>query len=410
MSQSSLIGIDPTTGYSLKPAATPASLHASRCAVGDGSAFSRGSQGRIIYLDALRGVAILLVLAYHVCTRFDESVRGLFFDVFSRTGWAGVDIFYAISGFLITRILISDQDSGRLAAFFIKRFFRIVPLFFVAVVAYIAVSLSVEFERDLLSRIWIPFLFLTAWLIPFFGEDGVPYTISWSVSVEESAYLIFGLFSVLGFVRFRRILWAILALALVVRIAAVGGSWFDARLLYYFVPARIDTIALGGLFALATPIQQKNGTECMLAAIATALVIGTFGVFGKQNPVLATIGYTVLGLISAGLVSLLARAPRGGEGYLARGLARIGEVSYFIYLFHMFVIGGLFYLLPEPWPSRLGFIPIFAIVLGMTYLAARISWVYFEFPLIGLGRRIAHGRRRVMSSHNDKELTKPVPD
>lgn len=349
----------------------------------------REQQRRVIYLDALRGVAIVLVMAYHVCTRFGDSVAGVFSSVFGRTGWAGVDIFYAISGFLITRILIADHEAGRLPAFFVKRFFRIVPLYFVAVLAYVSVSLVTGFERELLERIWVTFLFLTAWLIPFLGENGVPYTISWSVSVEESAYLLFGMVSLWGFVRFRKVLWLIVGAALLLRVAVVFGNWFDSRLLYYFVPARIDTIAIGGLFAIAGADHARRSSY-LVAACATAASIFAFGFFGKQNAFLATVGYTVLGVAAARLVFLLATRPRGGEGLVARLLAKIGEVSYFIYLFHMFVIGGFAYVLPQPWQQRLGFLPLFVAVLLVTYTAARISWAWFEFPLISYGRRLAN--------------------
>lgn len=345
--------------------------------------------GRAIHVDALRGAAILLVIAYHVCTRFGHLVSGYFFDVFSRIGWVGVDIFFAISGFLITRILVSGDGVGRVSIFFTKRFFRIVPLYVVAICLYVLVSLITGFDRNLIERIWVSVLFLNAWLIPFWGEEGVPYTILWSVSVEEFAYVVFGLFSIFGVTWLRRVLACVIFLSVGVRLLVALNGLFDVKLLYYFAPARIDSIAIGGVLAISSFPSSWSRVGFIGSSIFLFIIIFAFAILGRSNYFLAIGGYTILGIASSLVVALLFFKAPGREGRLVRALARVGEVSYFIYLFHMFVIGGLFYILTPQLVGALGFLPIFLLVVGVTYGLAYVSWRCFENPLIGIGRRIS---------------------
>lgn len=344
---------------------------------------------RAIYVDALRGVAIMLVIAYHVCTRFGHLVSGYFFDVFSRIGWVGVDIFFAISGFLITRILVSGDGAGRVSIFFTKRFFRIVPLYVVAVCLYVLVSVVTGFERSLLDRIWVSALFLNAWLIPFWGEGGVPYTILWSVSVEEFAYIVFGLFSILGVAWLRRVLLCVVFLSLGVRLLVALNGLFDVKLLYYFAPARIDSIAIGGMLAVSSFPSSWSRVGFIGSSLFLLFVIFVFAIVGRSNYFLAIFGYTILGIASSLVVALLFFKAPSRKGMLVRALARVGEVSYFIYLFHMFVIGGLFYVMTPQLINALGFFPIFLLVVGVTYGLASVSWRCFENPLMAVGRRIS---------------------
>ena len=201
-------------------------------------------------LDAMRGIAILLVIFHHVGFKFSGSSLDPVFSGLARIGWAGVDIFFAISGYLITRILAADTSLNGLRAFYIKRAFRIFPLYYLALVVFIGVSLVTGHDAGVINRIWINALAITAWLIPFLGENGVPYTITWSVSVEETAYLLFGALAFLVPRKFRVMLFVVAAAALAIRFVSVLVFGAEPILMYYFAPGRVDAIALGGLVAL----------------------------------------------------------------------------------------------------------------------------------------------------------------
>ena len=147
---------------------------------------------RVVQLDAVRGVAIALVILHHVWYRFPNLHGGLVSRFFATIGWAGVDLFFGISGFLITTILMRSSGPGSIRSFFVKRAFRILPIYLIALSAFALVSALNGVDRDVLHRIWINAGLLTAWFIPFLGESGVPFTITWSVSVEEFAYVLLG--------------------------------------------------------------------------------------------------------------------------------------------------------------------------------------------------------------------------
>lgn len=351
------------------------------------------SPDRLIPLDALRGVAIALVIFHHVGLRFPRAPRSPIGDFLVATGWAGVDIFFAISGFLITSILLRAFNRGALKSFYLKRAFRIVPLYLVALAAFLASSIVSGNDQQVVGRLWVNLLFLTAWVIPFVGENGVPYTITWSVSVEEFAYLLLGGIALFGHRRFRVTLCVIAALALLVRAMSPALLGVAPITMYYFAPGRIDAIAYGGLAALAGPVFARRAAVApWIPAIVTAGLIGLMSHWGREDMRVVVAGYSVIGIASAWLVLCVAGLPQGRHALPTRALASLGLVSYFVYLFHEFVIAAVAMLLPRGWDARLDCWVLALGVVLLTWAAARISWGVFELPLIRAGRRISMAR------------------
>lgn len=360
--------------------------------VGRTEASQQPSHGRLVPLDALRGVAIALVVFHHVGFRFPSAARGWLGDFLVAIGWAGVDLFFAISGYLITTILMRSAGKGALRDFYIKRFFRIVPLYLLALLLFVAAALLTGNDREVLGRLWINAVFLTAWFIPFLGENGVPYTITWSVSVEEFAYLLFGAITLLGAHRFRLSLYWIAVAALLVRVVSIVCFALEPITLYYFAPGRIDAIAAGGLAAIAAPwLVRRLSVSPWLPGLLWAATVGVLSLRHREDPLVATFGYTLIAFASAWLVLSIANQPRRKSFIVTEWVARLGLVSYFVYLFHGFVIVGLFRFLPVQWTAYLNAWVLAMATLVLTYLPAWISWKLFEYPLISLGRRIASG-------------------
>lgn len=355
-----------------------------------------GERNHFHLLDALRGVAILLVIGHHVAIKFPGTGGGPLAHFLKTAGWAGVDLFFAISGFLITSILFRTRDLHGVKAFFIKRLFRIVPLYLVAVMAFVLLSLLSRHDVGLLPRVWVNLGFLTAWMIPVFGRDGVPFDITWSVSVEEFAYLTLGLFCLANLrheARLRPFLWWLVVLALAVRCAVVFTHAFDPLLLYFFVPARLDSIAFGGLVALGAGAWLTS--RPLARPLAMALVLGNllgFSLLTRHNLWVQSFGYTIFGICAALLVGALARYRGSLRNPLLRALAGIGRISYFVYLFHMFVVGALMTHALAAVPRLLGYWGTFALITALTCLVGALSWRLFEKPLIERGRAIADGR------------------
>ncbi|MBS0576286.1 MAG: acyltransferase [Proteobacteria bacterium] len=353
-----------------------------------------GERNHFHLLDALRGVAILLVIGHHVAIKFPGTGGGVLAHFLKTAGWAGVDLFFAISGFLITSILFRTRDGDGVKGFFIKRLFRIVPLYVVAVIVYVVVSLLAHHEMELLRRIWVNLGFLTAWLIPYFGREGVPYDITWSVSVEEFAYLTLGLFCLANLrhgARLRPFLWVLVVLPLVLRAWVALARPFDPLLLYFFVPARLDSIAFGGLIALGAGSSLTSRALARPLAIAAVFVslIG-FSVLTRHNLWVQSVGYSVFAICAALLVGALSRYRGPLRNPLLRALAGIGRISYFVYLFHMFVVGLLMTHALAFVPRALGYWGMFALIVAVTCAAGAVSWRWFEKPLIERGRQLAN--------------------
>lgn len=344
---------------------------------------------RIEELDLLRAFAVLLVLGHHAAFRFRPLPEDMIAAVFLRSGWIGVDIFFVISGFMITRILLqSDYD---ISSFFRRRVFRIVPIFAVAVGTFAVLSLVTGANADTLHRLWSPALFLNGWTIPVYGYAGVPYTITWSLSVEEFAYIVLGLAAMRGAAGVRQALAVFLVVAPLTRAAAVATGWIDPFDLYFFVLARLDSIALGGLAAtgLFDALVRRRGAT-LAAGLGMLSLIWAFQFINIRHPLMPLAGYLVFAVATASFVAAVAlprsdriQVSNAGPPKRIRALAvEFGQMSYFIYLFHMFVLEIL-----RVVAAGLGFWTAMTLASLLTFLAARLSWRWFEAPLIAQGRR-----------------------
>lgn len=335
-------------------------------------------------LDCLRAIAILLVLIHHAGFKFDVASQDSIAEFVAGVGWVGVDLFFGISGFLVVGILISLKEP--LGGFFVKRFFRIAPLYFVALFFYMVFSLLLG--HDDVGRLWIASLFLTGWFVPVYGFDQMPYLVTWSLSVEEFAYVAFGLVSLIGRVGFARFLWGLIFMALVLRAALIFTGVFEIQEVYYFPLTRIDSLALGGLVAVYGLRVSWNSSKFFLLAVGTALVLVWFRFAGQYDFGLATVGYSVFGLISASWVAVLAGFDRISGPVLSL-LSWVGRRSYFLYLFHGFVLALISMPQVASHLDFLGFWGNVFLVLGLTLICAEISWRFFEKPLIQYGRSVA---------------------
>lgn len=345
---------------------------------------------RLVALDALRGVAIALVIFHHVWFRFPEVHYSNLGKFVAGIGWAGVDLFFAISGFLITTILLRSPIGMPLRAFYIKRFFRIIPIYMLAVALYVLAAVLVGQDGEIIHRIWLNVVLLTAWAIPFLGENGVPYTITWSVSVEEFAYILLGAMLFVNRGGFSRGLRWVVVSALVLRIASIAIFAFEPITLYYFAPGRVDGIAMGGVFATLRPsVVRRIAMPSWVPWLVWFGVVAACSLFKRESVVVATIGYTAIACASAWLVLCVANGSSSRSWVVTGWLASFGLVSYFIYLFHGFVIGALAAALPPNVANAFGVWFISGLVALLTFLAAKVSWHLVEYPFIQYGRQLA---------------------
>lgn len=363
-------------------------------------------------LDGLRGVAVMLVIAYHSLTGLRSASLGKLFQV----GWAGVDLFFVLSGFLITRILVQTRGhGGYFRTFYARRALRIWPLYFLVlafsfgVMGRVFPALAFDAERYPLAlyALYLQNLWLTD-----FGP--APINVTWSLAIEEQFYLVWPL--LVFFLRngqLRSLLWACVLLSPVARLAALweGGTPFQVYTMTLF---RLDGLALGGLLALG--VVDGHATADRLARwgrrLAVPSLVAAFGVSiaffshgravhmataleGAGGPhVRALLVAGVYTLWAVGFASLLAWVLSGRAGGLQAvlrwsPLRFVGQVSYGLYLFHALVIPAgaaytrpLFYrFIPSSLAATaLGLLFEYAMLLALTV----VSWRCFERPLLRL--------------------------
>src|SRR5580704_19259125 len=150
---------------------------------------------KVPQLDAVRGVAILLVIFHNASERFPRlHLQGVF-----ANGWMGVDLFFVLSGFLITGILIdTKQSEGYLKDFYARRCLRIWPLyysliFFMFVVVRFLNPSEFHTVVQTSSPWWAFPLFLQNFLLPVSTDAAGPLGVTWSLAIEEQFYLIWPL-------------------------------------------------------------------------------------------------------------------------------------------------------------------------------------------------------------------------
>jgi peptidoglycan/LPS O-acetylase OafA/YrhL len=302
-------------------------------------------------LDGLRGVAVLAVVVAHA---WPALLPG---------GWVGVDLFFVLSGYLITRLMIEERDrTGRvdLRAFYRRRVLRLAP----ALVLLLAVLLAVGTATPGQAAT----VYLTNWVLAFGGDAGA-LDHTWSLAVEEQFYLLWPV----GFLLLRhrpKVIVGIVAAVVVWRFALAAGGASDYRT-YAGFDTRADALLIGCLLAFL-PISHR----LRWAAVALLVVVGV--AVPHDNPVMAFGGYTAVA-VAAAVVIAAATGP-WAWALSWRPLVRVGRVSYGLYLFHSPIMGWLIARHIYDGPTLL-------IVGGGTALVAALaSYALIERPFLALKR------------------------
>ena len=376
----------------------------------------RRLKGHVPVLDGVRGLAILAVVILHVTGRIDHPEGGTLdwwvWTIF-HTGWMGVDLFFVLSGYLITGILCDTRAAENyFGSFYGRRALRIFPLFYIFLTAvWIAFRMTKTGEYPFGAPAWWYFLYLQNYVMFSPAIEFVPGVIgiTWSLAVEEQFYLVWPLLvRKLTRQNMIRLCVAIIVLQPVLRqllYSFASERWILNA--YCTTPTRMDGLAIGALIAL---ILREDGGLARLAKWARVMlpvgVIGTlvcffligeaeprtypFGVYGYTTVALAFGGFLIFAL-GAREESLLSRALSG------KFLGLWGKYSYAIYLWHAILIRGLekgLYkpLLGETTPRVLGSVlPVMAlevVVTGALSLGAGwLSWQLIEKHFLALKDR-----------------------
>jgi len=336
-------------------------------------------------LDGVRGIAILAVLLLHFHAPFQATrPLGLLSDIIAR-GYTGVDMFFVLSGFLITSILISTRGaSNYFRAFYARRSLRIFPLAFFMIALLYWIALPFAHRHGQLPKlpeseqVWY-WLFLGNWRQGLGFNDGAELGHFWSLAIEEQFYLMFSVFA--RFLHARQLAIVSLGLAILsitLRVVASTTGHGEDPAIWRLTFLHLDPIALGALLACSTRfLAWPSRWRWVLIAA---------GVVGLTLPL--PDGLTILagGIGATGLVALAATR---GSGLLRTPLLRsCGKYSYAMYVLQpAWIVAPLAKKLPHSTPLMLG-----SLILGplVTYALAVLSWNLLEKHFLRLKKHFAY--------------------
>jgi peptidoglycan/LPS O-acetylase OafA/YrhL len=353
---------------------------------------------RIPELDALRGVAAVVIVIFHSNTRR------------MPWGWAAVDLFFVLSGFLITGIVLRHGGTrGFLPRFYARRALRIFPVYYLVVLGLVAFAALLPRPVDPRG---LPYELTYTQYVPYYWFAEAPrYSPylghTWTLAIEEQFYLVWpALILLMGRSRARVVG---LSLATVAGSFAMRSMGFSVALL----GARADGLALGGLLA-ALLMGDAGGTRVAsrglraglaAMAVASALVLAALASFvgmGGPDTFPRWTGTVILAFSTLWLGVIGLVVTHSGHRRLAwlrrPGLRRLGTISYGLYLYHfpvLTILGDLY--------RRLGLRgqPLWreAPTIGACFVVAALSWRCIERPILGLKDRFAYtGSRRLVPS------------
>jgi peptidoglycan/LPS O-acetylase OafA/YrhL len=370
----------------------------------------RGLLGHSPALDGLRGVALVLVLVFHF-TGVDGPLPG---------GWAGVDVFFVLSGFLITALILDEKRvHGRVALgrFYARRALRLMPALVALLVVWSLVLLAFHDTTWLgatpsgdghgkpvavvpaLSQVALVMTYGINWLYAL-AHGHAPLAHLWSLAVEEQFYLVWPA-TLLLFVRLpkARRVWPVLALAAVS--AALPWFLYDAghgqNRIYFGTDTRAVGLLLGAASALIWHRRRSRGLGTRLPtgrAYAGLLVVAAVAVSMANVPAKFLVAPALLGLAVAQVVPYLVDHPTSllSRAMSPRWLVWVGKRSYGLYLWH-YLWATWTHPLPLAYGMPLG--------IAGTLACTLLSWRYVESPCLRYAMRFrpASSVRRLPETH-----------
>jgi peptidoglycan/LPS O-acetylase OafA/YrhL len=331
-------------------------------------------------LDGIRGIAILMVLATHA---------GWF-----SGGWVGVDLFFVLSGFLITGILRKTRiEPFYWRRFYIKRATRILPPVLLGIVGTLLLWPNS-------SRIGIVGYALSLGNIVDMTRFSVyPIRHLWSLSVEEHYYLLWPL-AVLKLPK-KNLQWLLAGIVVTVAMGRLVCTYLvpsqEPYAIYLLTPFRIDGIALGSLLALLFEDPAWQERLKRWSGAGAALACGTYLCFWKLlgpgqfypsafSPIFNSIGYLLLALTAFFMIAYAVQSPEALATRILRNrlLTKVGRISYGLYVYSWILMVLVKQVLPSLSWRQAGLIHI-----AVSIPFAAILFKYYERPITVWGRRVA---------------------
>jgi peptidoglycan/LPS O-acetylase OafA/YrhL len=333
---------------------------------------------RIPQLDAIRGLAVLLVLVHNT----DKTG---FFGLIGRNGWMGVDLFFVLSGLLITGILLNTKDTEHyFRNFYARRCLRIWPLYFSTLLfmfALVPLLRPSDAHQIFASRSmpwWSYLVFLQNFFVPVITKATGLLAVTWSLAVEEQFYLVWAVVVWLcSEAQLRKIAITVICLSPVLRFYLLHHNFY----VYPNTLCRLDGLMAGALLALLFRSETPTWRTYVTPAWIALLIAAPMALFTAGR--VEWLVYSFTSLASASLVYLAVFSKQVWfQAILGnRFLIYTGAISYGIYLLEKIPIDAAQSLHLDRHPLIVLSVSVLA-----TYILAIISWNVLEKPCLRLKR------------------------
>jgi len=364
-----------------------------------------GAIDRFGALDGLRALSVVAVIWHHTSGTPGPAI--------SAKGYLGVDFFFAISGFLITTLLVRERGATSrisLRKFYARRVLRIFPLYYAVLLLYIALVAATRRHTPeglaFFHNLPAFATYTSNWFVDLGTRDSVTFFFAWSLATEEQFYLLWPPLLVAALVIGRRKLWLPIVVLIVLMTISQGARFFvDTSVPPGRIPASLSLpILLGAAAALAASAPRSFAILAWVlgwtwsAPVAALLLLAGLE-FGAPTQVIECLMVAVV--VS---VCLVERTPLHPV-LQWRPLAFVGVISYGVYLLHMLCAN-----MARPVIHQRYGVVLFAATLVTVIVAAYLSFRYFETPLLRIKRRFETEAQRGGDELTRMSAATPLPN
>lgn len=324
---------------------------------------------RVVAFDGIRGVAVILVMLLHAHFQYGKG------------GAIGVDVFFVLSGFLITKNLLDDYSVNGFISiknFWIKRFFRLFPPFFILLISVFILSLYID-DSTLKNAIFIEirdsFLYLSnfSWLWSDYNENRI-LGHTWSLSVEQQFYIVWPLF-LCGTLRFIHKKWFFVMLIIIfICLSIFKQSGYASEI---FKSLYFESVFIGCIFSIAVWNNWLKAYRYSFLSFVSFILICAIGLLGFDLVKFITLTDYVFLLVPFSVILILLNALYDNKSLLNyilsfKPLVYIGSISYGLYLWHIPVFRSFKWFFD--FPPSISFVLKFVV----TFVISSISYFLLE--------------------------------
>ncbi len=394
-----------------------------------GTTISGADSRHVLALDGVRGLAIIVVMLHHFTVLPPSGAAAGWILRLAEFGAHGVDLFFVLSGFLITSQLLGPQlDTARIGRFYTRRALRIVPLYYaILILVFLILPMALRetgFTQKLATQTnfggnwpWYA-LFASNFRNALDGRFTNPaLDVSWSLAIEMQFYIVWPwIIRMCSRRTLKRMIWVIILASPCLRTAAwcMDATWIQILVLPFL---RADILMWGALLAIWMD-ENRSGEPGATSALGRVrsilpgvapviLLILLAGGWDRQNAFTSTLGYSLIGLAAAGVCARVLTTPPSDwlrRFFESRWLVFISCYAYGLYLVHLPIRAVLRDVVLKPayfstWPPApfAGQLAFYALAGIASFLPAAVCWHFVENRFIRWGHRMtASSKHRVL--------------